>query len=83
MSFSVAAGELPISITVAPDIRDRHRGFFFAVSNPTKASLYLFVASLYFFVVRPPCLRLGSVRPSKPSYLYCTSGRASDLAGWT
>src|SRR6516225_9081726 len=44
---------------------------FFAVSIPTNASVYC-------SMVRPPRMRLGSVRPSKPSYSYCTSGRAAD-----
>src|ERR1700691_1674778 len=33
-----------------------------------------------FFMVRPPCMRLGSVRPSNPRNLYCTKGWTTDLA---
>ena len=43
--------------------------FFLATSKETKASLC-------FPMVRPPCMRLGSVRPSNPRST-CTKGRAT------
>src|SRR5207237_2969616 len=43
--------------------------FFFAVSNPMNASLYS-------FMVRPPCMRLGSVRRATlASLLHVRAGR--------
>jgi hypothetical protein len=41
--------------------------FFLATSKATKASLY-------FPMVHPPCLRLGSVRPSNPRFLPARKG---------
>jgi hypothetical protein len=45
--------------------------FFFAVSIPTNASLYS-------FMVRRPCMRLGSVCPGNPRNLYWTKGRTGE-----
>src|ERR1700680_3729924 len=54
-------------------LRDERRRHHNAVMTPTNASLY-------FFMVRPPCLRLGSVHPSNPRLYYCTKGRAAGLS---
>ena len=61
------AGQYHLLVTVRPPSVIAIACFFLATSNATNASLYS-------VMVRPPCLRLGSVHPSNPR-CHRTKGR--------
>jgi hypothetical protein len=60
----------------AASLGDATACFLFATSNATNAPLYS-------PMVRPPCVRLGSARPSNPRSSCRTKGRATKLSPGT